>query len=235
MRQEFDFDIIAHSVPILFLQQGRLEFAQLRPRCPHEVVRAARPQKLKIGVADHPAIHHPDPLRLTVLGLHRRHDLRQRGHVGAVAREHFIRQRQTLGTDHQPQAYLRTIGPVIARIPARGLGVAGRLALKERAGHIVDQKLEAHAKPTLVARQQMLAKRLLVPVHRIEGAIQPVVVDLRPRQPQQVFQRRALIPAFSHAQFARLRVEAGDGQRADHRFPQQVFPTGRDQLAQQRV
>ena len=66
-------------------------------------------------------------------------------------------------------------------------------------------------------------------------ALHPLFQRVPQRQPQQVFQRGALIPAFGHAQFTWLGVETGDGQRTDDRFPQPVFPAGREQLAPQCV
>ena len=78
----------------------------------------------------------------------------------------------------------------------------------------------------------MLCELFLVRVQRVQAAIEPVVIDSIPRHAQQILQRGAPIPAFGHAQFARLGAEASHGEQAGDPFPGHFFAARRHQFIQ---
>jgi len=78
-----------------------------------------------------------------------------------VACKHFVGQRQAFRADHQPNANLLAVRAIVAAVTARRFAVAQRLALEKRAGHVVEQKLQPHPKPTLVAFEQVLRELFL--------------------------------------------------------------------------
>jgi len=101
MGHEFDFDAFLHLRPVLLLEQLRLELPELALGRADQITRAAVAQKLEVFLADHPAIHHPDAFGLAVFAFHQSDHLFDGGHVGGVAGEDFVADRQTFGCDHR--------------------------------------------------------------------------------------------------------------------------------------
>jgi hypothetical protein len=101
---------------------------------------------------------------------------------------------------------------LVAGITALGLGVAFAFAFKIGAGHVVEQKLEAHAEPLAVAFHQVGAEAVLVVFGEpVETTVEPVVVDLGGVEAKQVVERGGVESLFGHAQFGGLSAEARDG------------------------
>lgn len=117
-------------LPVGLLQQLALKMTQPSFGCAHEVKGFALAQVVEIVLADHAAIHGPDPFSAAVLSLHQIHDLLDRGHLRAVAGEHFRGQRQALGCHDQTDAHLLAVRTAVAAVTALSLGVA--LALRNR-------------------------------------------------------------------------------------------------------
>ena len=152
--------------------------------------------------AGHPAIHHPDALGHSVARLHRSHDLFHGGHVGAIAGEHFVAQRHPLAGDHQGDADLFAVGPMIAAVAALGQRVALGQAFEVGAGHIVEQQVVLQREQLAQPAAQMLLEGLLVRQQPIQGAVETIVVDPLHWQPQQILQRGRAIPVLGDVQFA---------------------------------
>jgi hypothetical protein len=155
--------------------------------------------------------------------------------VGRVAGKELVADRQTLRRDHQADIDLLAVRAMIAGVTARGLFVAEGLALKIGAGHVVEQELKLHAKPILVAFQQMGAELIFVRVQHVQSAVEPRVIDLAKGHAQQIFQRTIAIPALRHFELAALATETGHGQDAGRQFPGHVLVSGRKELLQERV
>jgi hypothetical protein len=97
---------------------------------------------------------------------------------------------------------------------------------------IANQELKSLPKPALTIFEVGVASVLLLFVQRVQAAIEPILVDLFPRNAQQVLQCRALLPALGHAQFTLLRATVSS---PAVRSPRNFFPTRRDQFVQRRV
>ncbi len=180
-----------------------------------------------VRLRDHAPIHHPDPLGLAVFFLHLAHDGLDGAHIGAIAGKHLETQRQSLGRANQADADLFVATALIARVAALGLGIALRLALEVGARHIVEQKLEAHAKPLSVTRHQMAAQRVLVRAELVQRAVEPVVVDQARVDAEQIVERGRVIPMLGHAEFGALRAKPRDGeQRGGVRPADALAPDG---------
>ena len=235
MRQQLDLDAGLHLLPVFLLQQRLLVAAQWRLGRADQVVRLAGTQKLQVLLADHPPVHHPHPFGLAVFSFHRRDDVLDGGHIGAVAREHFVAHRQTFGSHHQSNADLFAVAPMVAAVaPCRQFVVLGQ-SLEGGAGNIVEQKFEAHPEPIPVALQQLRAQRLLVRQQLVQPAIQPRIVDLLQRHAQQILQRRVVIPALGQRQFARLGAKPTQRQHTGDLIPADVLLPGRQERLKQRV
>ncbi len=70
----------------------------------------------------------------------------------------------------------------------------------------------------------MLLELPLVREQPIEGAVQPIVVDQRGGQREQVFQRGAAVPVLGDVQFARRLAQAGQHQHRRHGRPRHGLP-----------
>jgi len=124
---------------------------------------------------------------------------------------------------------------LISRVTALGLRIALGLALKIRAGHVVEQKLEAHPEPLAVTLHQMRAQRVLVCAEFVEGAVQPVVVDRARVHAKQIIQRGGVIPVFGHAQLGTLGAEPGGGEQCCGVGPAHRFTPGWQKLAKKLI
>ena len=166
-----------HRLPIGTVPQRSRVCFELTLGRTDQVAGAARAQPLQIGFADQTPIQHPQASRLSILLLHQTHDLLKRGDIVAVAGEHFIGDRQPFGRNHQSNAHLFAIRPVIATVAAGRFEIFLRQSFDVGAGDIVEQELEANAKPVPIARQQMFAERILLRQQCVQSAIKPGVVD----------------------------------------------------------
>jgi hypothetical protein len=118
------------AAPLLELALGRPDqVAAARLLQPRHVLRARRP-----------AVHHPNPVRDPVARLHRLHDLLDRGHVGAIARKDLVAQRHPFARDHQRDAHLLAVRPVVPAVAALRQGIALCQALEVAARHVVEQQ-----------------------------------------------------------------------------------------------
>ena len=112
--------------------------------------------------ARHAAVHHPDAARLAVAPLHGADDLLHRRHVGAVAGEYLVAQRNALARHHQPDAHLLAVTPMVAAVAALGERIGGGLSLEIRARHVVEQKLVVEPEQLAQAPLEMPLQRPLV-------------------------------------------------------------------------
>ena len=117
MVDPFDVQSRLHRSPRAPVQQLPLELAQPALGRAGYVERPALAPIGEFLLADHAEIHGPDPLGLAVLALHPLADVLYGRHVRAVAREDLVGQRQALGRDHQADADLLAVRPMVAANP----------------------------------------------------------------------------------------------------------------------
>jgi len=101
---------------------------------------------------------------------------------------------------------------VIARVAASHLGIGRGLALDVGTRQVVEQQLELGSEELAVAGRQMTLQRGLVGQQPIETPVEPVGVDLRRVDAEEVIQRGAAEPAGLDAQLAARRTESIDRQ-----------------------
>ena len=171
MGEQLDFHVRFDLLPVGFLQQFAFELTQLAFGGSDDVQGSARSQIIQIVLAGHPPVHRPYPFGAAVLGFHPVHDVLHCGDVSPVARKDLIGQRQAFGGHHQTDAYLLAVRALISTVAAPGLRVALALPFEIGAGHVVEQKLEAAAKQTLVALPQMSEQLLPHGKHLVESAV----------------------------------------------------------------
>ena len=193
VREQLGFASALDFTPAFLFQKRRLELPKLALGRADQIARAACAQELDVLRADHAAVHDPDAPRHSVFFLHRAHDLLDGGHVAAIAGEDLVGKRQALRRADHAEADLFAVGARIARVTARGLFVSLGLAFEKGARHIVKQELELHAEPRAIALHEMRAEPFLVRREHVEAALEPVIVDLFPRDPEQIGERAALI------------------------------------------
>ena len=235
MGHQFDFDTRLHFRPVFLVQELGLEGFELALGRANQITGVPGAQKIQVLFADHAPVQDPDAFGLPVFLLHHLNHVLDSGHVGGVAGKHLVADGQSFGGDHQAEVDLFAVRPLVTRIATRGFGVAFGLTFKICAGHVVEQELELHAKPTLVTLVQMRAEFILVGVEHVQAAIKPRVVDLAKGHAQQILQRALPIPALRHFQFALLAAEPRQRQNAGRQFPRHLLPPTFHQFTQQRV
>ena len=165
-------------MPVSLIEQLGLVALQLTLGRAHQIRGPALPQPLEVLLAADPAVEDPNALRLAVFPLHHLHDVFQRRDIVAVTGEYFVGDREPFRGDDEPDADLLAVGPAVTRVaPGRQLVVLGQ-TFKVGAGHVVEQELEAHAKPIAVALLHMRAQRFLVAEQLIQPSIQSRLIDL---------------------------------------------------------
>src|SRR5208283_3693587 len=92
--------------------------------------------------ARHAAVHHPYAARLTIAALHRSDDLLHSRHVGAIAGEHLVAERDAVPRHHQADADLLAVSPMVAAVAAAGEPIALGVALEIRPRHIIQLIVE---------------------------------------------------------------------------------------------
>jgi len=95
VRDQPHFQSGLHLLPVGFFQQGRRVVPQPALRRAGQITRLALAQKSDVRLADHAAVHHPEPFGGAVFFLHRAHDVLDRGDIGAVAGKDLEGERQT--------------------------------------------------------------------------------------------------------------------------------------------
>jgi len=139
------------------------------------------------------------------------------------------------GGADQADANLFIAAALIARVTALGLRIALRLALEVGARHIVEQKLEAHAKPLPVTRHQVGAQSVLVLAELIERAVEPVIVDQPVVHTEQIIERGGVIPVLGHSEFRALRAKTRDGKQSGGMRPAHRLAALGQKLAEQLI
>ncbi len=186
-----------HALPRL-AQQLLFQLAQQVLWRAHEVADFIAAHLLKSRLGRYAPVHHPHAPGLAVHGLDLLQELRQRGLVRPVPRQHFVRHRQALGGHHQRDDHLAAVGPLVAAVAVPGLGDLLTAPLEVRAGQVVQQHVEAGVEQRLPAFDEELAKLLLVGKDAVQAAVQPVLGRHREAQPQQLVHRAAQEPAAMH-------------------------------------
>ncbi len=106
--------------------------------------------------------------------------------VVGVAGENLVAQGKAVEGHHQRDAHLLAVGAMIAGITALRLRIGRGLALKIRAGHIVEQHLVLDRKQLAATLRQMRFERGLVGEQMVEPAIEPILADLLVTKLQQI-------------------------------------------------
>lgn len=105
----------------------------------HDVVGLAFPYECDVGLADHSAIHHPNPFCGSVFFLNHFHDVFHGGHVHPISAEQFVGKRQVLRNARQPDIHLIAIRTAVTGLSPLRFGVLVDLPLKNCARHVVEQ------------------------------------------------------------------------------------------------
>ncbi len=145
-----------------------------------------------------------------------------------VAGEHLVAQREAIKGNHQGDAHLFAIGAVIARVAAFGLRIGGSLAFEVGRGDIVEQHFVVQGEELAHALGQVRLERGFVRQQFVEPTIQPILVDERIVQLQQIAQRGAPVPVLGNMQFAGGLTQPGGHQHGGHLLPRHFFLAGRD-------
>src|SRR5262249_34910634 len=109
------------------------------------------------------------------------------------------------------------------RVAALGLRVGGGLALEVGAGNVVEQQVVLQAEQAPQPPLQVQFQHRLVRQQPVQGAVEPVVVDLVVGDAQQVAQGGAAEPVLGDVQFAGRLAEAGQDQDGGHLGPGHVL------------
>src|SRR6266699_2685333 len=165
---------------------------------------------------------HPDPPCLAVLALHHAQDCFHGRHVGPVAVECLVAERETLAVDDERDHHLFAVGTVIARVAVAHHRILFRRTLHIRARQIVEQHVELGAEQLAVALLQMLLQLRLVRQNPVQASVQPRVVDLAFFDTQQIIQRGGWIPALFDRQFAARCAQPVNRQHGSHPRPRHV-------------
>ncbi len=158
-----------------------------------------------------------------VTPLHRLHDFLQRRDIRAVSRENLVAQRHSALGNHQPDADLFAVGPMVARVAALGQRIAVGLALEIRAGHVVQQQVVLDAEQLAQAVLQEGFQRFFMRQNRVQRAIETLLVDLLGRNAQEIDQRALGVKMLGDVQFARRLAEAAEDQHQGHQRPGDFF------------
>ena len=212
-----------------------LEGAELRLRRADEITGTTFAQPLQIILSRDAAIKDPHAPRLAVLGFHGPDDVLERGRVDLVAIEDFIRQRKTLGGDHQCDDELFAIRPVISGVAALRFLDTLRAALEVCARQIVEDDVEARAEEILPLRREMFFQRALVLDDAIEAAIQTVLVRHGAVAIQQHIHRRLREPFFMHKEFAARIEQTIDREQLKHLRPRHLAALSAEPLLPERI
>ena len=207
--------VVFHQLPLELLKQalGRAD----------DVAALARLEELKVVLTDHPSVDHPDAIGPSVSAFHRGDDVLKRRHVAAVAGEDLIAQWHAAAADHQPDAHLLAVAAMVAAVPASSLGIAVGLALEERAGHVVEQKVVVQFEQLAQAVLEVRLERVLVRQELIHRPVQPLLIDLLGRHAHQVGHGRLAIEVLGDVQFAGGFAKAAQDKNLRHHRPGNLF------------
>ena len=158
-----------------------------------------------------------------MLGLHGLDDFLERFRIVPVTFENLVSDRQSFTRHHQADAHLFAVRTFVARMPPLGLRVGVGLPFEIRGGHVVQQKLVLG----IEQRRELLLEVFLDGVFLLEqmvvSPIEPVLVDLLIRHPQQIIQGRPFVPCVRDVQFARRFTEASQRKDGRHGRPWDAF------------
>jgi hypothetical protein len=125
--------------------------------------------------------------------------------------------------DHQPDADLFAVGPMVERVAVLGQGIAIGLALEIRAGHVVKQQIALNAEQLAQSILQKRFQRLFVRQNRVPCAIETLLVDLLRRNAQEIHKRAQGVIVFGDVQFARWLAKAAEDQDQSRQRPGDFF------------
>ncbi len=127
------FKPVLDHIPVFLFGKLRFKMPQFSLGRAHNVECFAVSQKINVGFTHHPAIHHPDALRLSETILHFTHHILHGGHVDSIAVKDLVVERQTFRCAHKPDTHQLAIGSLVPAVTTGGLCIAKRLPLKIRA------------------------------------------------------------------------------------------------------
>lgn len=130
-----------------------------------------------------------------------------------------------LGRDNKTDRDLLAIGPRVARVAAPGLVVVLCLALEVRRGDVVKQHIEPRVKQFAVHLAKMREELLAQGKHRIQSAVQTVVIDLLRRHCEQIIERRLAKKRLGDGQIAGGLAKPRDRMNSGHRGPRDLLAT----------
>ena len=168
-------------------------------------------------------------------GLHRLDDLLDRRHIRAVAGEQLVAHRHPLPAHDQGDADLLAVGPMIAAVAPLGEGIADGLAFKVGAGHIVEEQVVVEGEQLPEAGDEVLLEGGLVGEELVQGAVEPVVIDARRGQRQQILEGGAPIPVLGDMQLARGLAQPGQDQHRRHGGPRHRLAPFGQQAREHRI
>jgi hypothetical protein len=142
--QQADLDLIPNLLPGLG-QEGLFELGQFPLGGPDQIIDrpATGAHGLQGFFRGNAAIHHPDAIRLPILGLDGFKKVGQSGFIAGVAGQHFIGQRETLRGHNEGQDDLNAIRSFIPAVSVSAFSNSGRIGLEVGAGQVVKQDIEA--------------------------------------------------------------------------------------------
>lgn len=222
---QFQFNAGLDLLPVL-LQHLPLEFAQSLAWGAHDVVCFPAAQLGNVLVADHATVEHPGAPRATVALFHQLHHAPDRCGVVAVALEHLIGQRQTLGCDHQPNEHLQTIGPRIPGVTTAAQGTGGHLPLEKCGGRVIKRDIELAAEQLAIGPAQMTKQGLTVDHQHIERTVEPVIVDQCLINAQQIIKGGAPEERLRNGQIARGLTQPRHAVDRSHQRPGHLLAPG---------
>ena len=170
---EFNFDALPDLLPA-FIGDLSLHLPQQRLGRAHDVLPAALADEGQVGLRHIAPVHHPDAFGLAVLGLHLLDDPLHGGRVGRVAVEDFVAQGITIRGHDQGDHHLHAVAAAVARIAPLGLGIGRALALKIRAGQVVQEHVIGQLEELTQPLTQILLDGLLLLEQFIQAGVQPV-------------------------------------------------------------
>lgn len=97
---DLGFDPVAHLPPVPPIGKRAGERLQLALARADHIEPLAGPQPGDVLGARHATVHHPHAARLTIAALHRGDDLLHSRHVGAIAGEHLVAERDAVPRHH---------------------------------------------------------------------------------------------------------------------------------------
>ena len=226
--QQFDLHARAHFLPG-FVQELFLQPAQPSLGRAHDVEngRITLPHLRQRLFGRNAPIHHPDApgLAVELFNLLQKHF--ERGLVGRVARQHFVRQRKTFRRDHQRDDHLHAVKTFVPAVTKLALVRfrKRRVTFKISARQIVEQHVVGDAKESLPACFEKTEQRLLVLQQFVQTPVERILGRQRKILPQQIGHRTLLEPLPVQPPFTARSNEPVGAQHREHMRPRRALPT----------